>query len=121
MIKINNYFFNPTGIKIEIEEKGKTRRTFNDTLHTQYSGRHRIFKYAFSNSSPVEVSHFLHLNNLCKPDNPLGEAVVGGEDLTLIDTNGKQYNVSIPINGLQYTPEPGKEESYEVNLTLEEV
>ncbi|MFW6015047.1 MAG: hypothetical protein ACOCRK_01265 [bacterium] len=116
-IQLNNYFFEPTEYVFDPTEIGETRRNpWTGTINTQITARYNPFDLTFKNISPTQLSHFIYLNNLCKP-------LDGNEpqDLDYVDIYDNSYTVTIPLNGFKYTPEEGAEETYTVKLRLEEV
>lgn len=116
MIQINNYFFEPTDFNINFTTIGETKRTpFGGKIHSSYTNKYHTFKMKFTQLSPTQLSHFLYLYNLVFP--PSGEP----EDLTFIDDTNENYTTTIPIDGFDYNREKGSDETYSVDLTLEEV
>lgn len=116
-IQLENYFFEPDVYSSDTTELGETRRNpWTGTINTQITGRYTPFKMTFKDISPTQLGHFIYLNNVCKP---LDETTP--QNLSYTDLYGNDYTVTIPLNGFKYTPEKGSKETYQVDLTLEEV
>ena len=117
MVKINNYFYEPTDYKPDYIELGESKRSpFTGTIHSFQTTDYHTFQLKFEQLEPEQLEHFEYLNNLSKGKNSLTQ-----ENLSFTDLYGNSYTVIIPINGYKPSPESGETETYTVNLTLEEV
>jgi hypothetical protein len=123
-IRINNYFFdNVTDYTPDKKEIGTTNRMPNGTVKTQYTTEYYTFKLKLENVKSAQLGQLLYLENLCKSINDDEEQNLKFYD----DTDGSALgltfpiDVTIPINGFDFNREKGEEETYEVDLTLEQV
>jgi hypothetical protein len=115
MIKIDNYFFEPTEFRKKVNENGKTIRSFSSKLHSQYTNSYMTFDIKLEGISPALHSCLLYLVNKNRDNG------TEAESLTLIDEQDNSYTVDIPIKGYDYDIEEGEEGFYWWELKLEEV
>lgn len=123
-IRINNYFFdNVTNYDPKKNEIGKSTRMPNGTIKTQYTTKYYTFELKLENVKPTQLGQLMYLENLCKPSNDDEPQNLEFYD----DTDGNALGVifplevTIPINGFDFNRESGEEETYEVDLKLEQV
>lgn len=122
-IMINNYFFdNVTSYTPKYQQQGSSDRMPHGTFKTEYNGDFYTFTMKLEGVTPTQLGQLMYLDNLCKPSSG-SSANLEFRD----DTDGSALDVTfpldvtIPINGFDFDREDGEEESYMVDLTLEEV
>ncbi|QTL99834.1 hypothetical protein GM661_18675 [Iocasia frigidifontis] len=113
MIQINNYFFEPTKFEKKYREIGNTQRSFSGKVHTQNINKYYNFQLKIEGLSPSMFGNLLYLLSLNRGEDP--------SNLTLLDNEGNEYTVIIPINGVNYDREEGEEETYYWEMEMWEV
>jgi len=115
-LKLYKYFFEPNDFNIEENRQGNTTRSRKGKVFTDYtSPAYRTFDVTIDNVSEQEHYNLLFIISLIFPDN--GE----GQNVSFTSPLGDNYNVTIPINGYNYTPKNTEEDLWIWELTLEEV
>lgn len=123
IIRLNNYFFyNITDYDPTEHEIGSTRRMPYGKLKTYHSVKYFTFDIQLEQLSPTQLGQFFYLNYLCKPNDDSES-----ENLDFWSDDGEALGIEypikvfIPIDGFEFDRESGEEETYSVDLRLEEV
>ena len=110
---MGNYFFEVSDFNISYNENGESRRSRNGTLHSDKTGKdYRTFNIKIDDVDKNQHDNLFYLIYKCHNQ---------GSNLQFVDIYDNTYTIKIPINGFDFTPQEGKEEYYNWDLTLEEV
>ena len=114
LIRIYKYYFQPEEVEKERTEKGNTKRSLNGTIHSVKISEYHTWEITIKHLSPTKHGHLLDILDKSR-------GLEENENLIFIDDLGEEYNVIIPVNGFDFSREEGEKETYEWELTLEEV
>jgi len=121
MIKLNNYFYDVSDIKIEEKEVGNERRGYDGTKHSNYIRKYLKIDITITELKPVEHYQLLSLVSTNRPYDSAAEHLVFNNLLDDEYLNGQDIIVDIVKEGYEYDRLEGEQERYEWTLTLEEV
>ena len=116
MIKLHKYFYEETDFDINDNIQGESQRSRTGKIFTDISSDNfKEFELTIENLNPKEHGNLIYIVNLVLPVDGIGQ------DIDFVSPYGKEYKVTIPIDGFDYSPRRGKKERYDWQLTLWEV
>jgi len=114
-IQLDNVFLYCTEFNHDPQEIGKSRRSYNGTLHSQIRNSYNRFGLVIEGLSPSMHSNLLYVIDKNRSFNS------PAENLTLVDDVGNEYIVAIPQGDYSYKRASGNKELYNWEINLEEV
>lgn len=118
MVKINQFFFDVSKIKIKPVEVGKTNIAWNGFPHTNVIGHYYEIDLTITNLTVERQGQILYLLHLNRPNDTPAEHLIFRNLKDDKYLSEEDILVDIPLNGFDPDRLEGNEELYEWDLTL---